>query len=385
MRFPYKVAGGLALAAGVGAAAAGVAVALAGREAYRIFRLADISGDVALITGGSRGLGLALAEEFARCGCKLVICARDPQELEQARQRLEANFGVEVLAVTCDVSDREQVEQMVDRATERFGGIDILVNNAGIITVGPLATQALEDFERSMDTIFWGTVYPTLAILPQMLERQEGRIANITSIGGRISVPHLLPYNCAKFAAVGFSEGLRAELAKEKIRVTTVVPGLMRTGSYKNAEMKGKHKAEYAWFALSSSLPLMTIGAERAARRIVNAIRRGSAEIILTPQAQLAALAHGVFPGLTADILGLVNRALPGADGAGLEARTGKESQSAVTESFLTRMGERAAEKYQHQSKDGSANSGKPKKIAAATAKRKRRTISTRPEENLAT
>src|SRR5919201_6322523 len=139
-----------------------------------------------------------------------------------------------------------------------------------------------------MDVLFWGTVYPTLEVLPQMLARRSGRIANITSIGGRISVPHLLPYNCAKFAAVGFSEGLRAELAKENIKVTTVVPGLMRTGSYINAEMKGQHRAEYAWFSLSSSLPLTSGSVRRAARRIVSAVRRGSSEILFTPQARLA-------------------------------------------------------------------------------------------------
>jgi NAD(P)-dependent dehydrogenase (short-subunit alcohol dehydrogenase family) len=348
MRLGYKVAGGLAAGAALGGVAAGIGTLLVARELYRRMRSADLHGNVVLITGSSRGLGLAMAEEFARQGANLVICARDENELSLAEERLRA-LGAEVLSVACDIGQREQVQDLVRRANQRFGGVDVLVNNAGIITVGPLKTQTLEDFQRSMDVIFWGTVYPTLEVLPQMLARRSGRIANITSIGGRISVPHLLPYNCAKFATVGFSEGLRAELAKDKIKVTTVIPGLMRTGSYINAEMKGQQRAEYAWFSLSSSLPLLTAGARRAARCIVSAVRRGDAEIIITPGAKLASLAHGIAPGLTADVLGLVNRVLPTEGDASTERLRGKEAESAVSRSFVTALGKKAAREFQHE------------------------------------
>jgi NAD(P)-dependent dehydrogenase (short-subunit alcohol dehydrogenase family) len=348
MRLGYKIAGGLAAGAAVGGAVAAGTAILAGREIYRRLRMADLYGNVILITGGSRGLGLAMAEEFARQGARLVLCARDEQELSIAEERLRM-MGADVLTVPCDVSDHEQVSELIRRANEQFGRIDVLVNNAGIITVGPLKAQKLEDFERAMDIIFWGTVYPTLEVLPQMIGRRSGRIANITSIGGRISVPHLVPYNCAKFATVGFSEGLRAELAKENIKVTTVIPGLMRTGSYINAEMKGKQQAEYAWFSLSSSLPLLTAGAPRAARRIVNAVRRGAAEVVITPQAQLASLVHGIAPGLTADALGVINRFLPDETGGSMERVRGKDAGSAISQSFLTALGKKAARNYQHE------------------------------------
>lgn len=348
MRFSYKVAGGLAIGAAAGGAALGLGAAVAAREFYRWWRLEELAGEVALITGGSRGLGLAMAEQFARQRSKLVICAREQHELELAKERLE-DLGAEVLTVICDVSDRAQVTQMIEQAEERFGRVDILVNNAGIITVGPIESQTVEDFERSMDTIFWGTVYPTLAVLPQMLARRSGRIVNITSIGGRVSVPHLLPYNCAKFAAVGFSEGLRAELKRESIKVTTVVPGLMRTGSYIQAEMKGNMQAEYTWFGVSSTLPLLTISAERAAKRIIAAVRRGQADLVLTPQAKLAAFAHGVAPGMTADLLGLANYALPRAVGSKNDRRQGKEIAAPVIDSPVTALGKRAVRRYQHR------------------------------------
>jgi short-subunit dehydrogenase len=207
--------------------------------------------------------------------------------------------------------------------------------------VGPLAAQTVVDFREAMDVMFWGAVYPTLAVLPQMVARRSGRIANITSIGGKVAMPHLLPYDCAKFAAVAFSEGLRAELAKDGVKVTTVVPGLMRTGAHVNAYFKGDNQSEYTWFSLGATLPLVSIDARRAARKIVHAIRGGRAEIILTPQAKLLAMFHGLFPGLTADILSLVNRVLP--TGAAPERHTGKESATKVSESFATVLGRKAA------------------------------------------
>jgi hypothetical protein len=175
-----------------------------------------------------------------------------------------------------------------------------------------------------------------------MRQRGDGRIVNITSIGGKVALPHLLPYGCAKFAAVGFSEGMRAELAKDNIKVTTVVPGLMRTGSHANAAFKGDHRKEYSWFALCATLPFASMDAHRAAKRIVDAAARGTAEIILTPQAQLLALAHGVAPGTTTDILGIANRMMPGTGNRDPQRFTGKESETRVSRSFLTAMGRAA-------------------------------------------
>lgn len=339
-----------ALVGGLGVAVAGVGLGLgvgvAGWTLWRRFgmRAAEVRGKVVLITGGSRGLGFAMAQEFARLGARVVICARDQRGLELASEQLQ-RFGTDVLAIPCDVADRDDVLKMVNEAKARFGNIDVLINNAGVIQVGPLESQTIVDFQEAMDVMFWGMVYPTLALLPDMMRRRSGRIANITSIGGKIAVPHLLPYDSAKFAAVGFSEGLRAEMAKYGVKITTVCPGLMRTGSYLNAHFKGDNRAEFNWFAVSATTPGVAMNAERAARRIVAAIRRGRAEIILSPQAKLAAMFHGLFPGLTADMLGAVNRVLPSVPmGTGQDRHTGKQSQTRLTESAVTFFGKRAAE-----------------------------------------
>ena len=279
--------------------------AVAAREIAR--RRVDyrFDGKVALVTGGSRGLGFAIADELLGEGARVVICARDEQRLERARDLLSGRGDVD--ARRCDVSDRAAVERLV----ADIGRVDVLVNNAGVIGVGPIETQRVDDFRELHDIMFWGVVYPTLAVLPQMLERGEGRIANVTSIGGKISVPYLLPYNAAKYAAVGFSEGLRAEVAGNGVAVTTIVPGLMRTGSYVAALFKGRRETLYRLFAPLSALPVSTVSGRRAARKVVAAIRRGDPELIFTAHANLAARLNGVAPATTQRVLSGIARVLP--------------------------------------------------------------------------
>ena len=323
-------------------AGAAIGSMLAVRQFVRARRSIQLRGRTALITGGSRGLGLVLARELAGRGVRLALCARDADELERARRQL-ADRGAEVIAVPCDVTSKEDVEAMVQLVLDRFGRIDILINNAGIIQVGPFEVMTIGDYEQALRTHFWAPLYTTLAVLPGMRDRGAGRIVNVSSIGGKISVPHLLPYDISKFALTGFSEGLRAELSKDGVYVTTVIPGLMRTGSPRNARFKGQHRAEYAWFSISDSLPLLSTSAEAAARRIVEACQHGDAEVILTLPAQVAVRFNGLFPGLTADLLGVANLILPGPGGIGARTASGRESMSAMSPSWVTTLTEQAA------------------------------------------
>lgn len=326
---------------------AGLAVVAVLRQTLNRLGEDSLQGEVALVTGGSRGLGLALARELGREGCKLAICARDETELARAREDLEGR-GFEVIAVPCDVGDRDQVTAMIEAVTARYGRIDLLLNNAGIIAVAPLETLTVDDIARVVDIDFWGVVYPTFAVLPQMRSRRRGRIVNVTSMGGKVSFPHMLAYTSAKFAATGFSEGLRAELATEGIAVTTVVPGEMKTGSFLHAEFGGDKEKEYRWFALGASAPF-TMSADRAARLIVRAIKRGTAELIYPISARLAVRLNGLAPNLTAGLLTLANRLLPNADGAEPGVSTGAEVDAALDSPALdkaTALGRAAAEEY---------------------------------------
>lgn len=295
-----------------------------------------------LITGGSRGLGLVMARQLVQQGARLAICARDEVELERAKSQLGKNEP-SCLTISCDVTEQDQVEQMIQKVNEHFGNIDVLINNAGTIQVGPFETMTLEDYDAAMKLHFWAPLYTIFAVLPTMRDKKAGRIVNISSIGGKISVPHLLPYSASKFALVGLSEGMRSELAKEGITVTTVCPGLIRTGSPENAYFKGQYRAEYNWFSISDSLPILSMSAEAVARNILAGCRRGESEIILSLPAIIGIRFHGVFPGLTSDILSWVNRLLPSSGGIGSDSMIGKASHSPLSTSFLTTLSQRAA------------------------------------------
>jgi NAD(P)-dependent dehydrogenase (short-subunit alcohol dehydrogenase family) len=322
--------------------------ALAGWAAMRL--LAGGSGyqfadKTVLITGGSRGLGLVLAKQLAAAGARVAICGRDPEALERARSELEA-IGAEVFALPVDVADRHAVDTLVRQVVARLGPVDVLVNNAGVIEVGPAETMTLADYQEAMAVNFWGVVHPTLCVLPAMRERRQGRIVNIISIGGRLGVPHLVPYSASKFAALGFSQGLRAEARRHGVIVTSVVPGLMRTGSARNATFRGRHRAEYAWFSIADSLPGLTIGAEEAARRILDGVRHGVAEVRFPLVTRLAVIASAAAPNLTASVLELGGWLLPDAPADRRGRWPGRESHSAASPSWLTRLGDDAARRY---------------------------------------
>ena len=283
-----------------------------------------------------------LARQLARAAPDLVLAPATAKNWSAAAAQV-AQFGDRPVPVVCDVTDPEQVRHLVERASGEFGPIDVLINNAGIIEVGPQADMTRADYEQALGVHFWGPYNTIEAVLPHMCRRGSGRIVNISSIGGKVAVPHLLPDCASKFALVGFSEGLRTELAGEGIVVTTVCPGLMRTGSPRHGLFKGQHRKEHAWFRLGGSLPLLTLSAERAARQILDACRYGRAEVVLSLPAKLAVKFHGLFPGLTANLLALVNRLLPAPGGIGTEVREGKDSESALAPSVLTSLTEKAA------------------------------------------
>ena len=232
----------------------------------------------------------------------------------------------------------------MDRILDKWMAVDVLINNAGVIQVGPLEHMTHGGLRERDGDPFLGTAAPDVRGVPSMRRRSFGRIVNIASIGGRIAVPHLAPYSASKFALVGLSDAVRAELDQYGIRVTTVAPGLMRTGSPLNADFKGQHELEYAWFAISDSLPGLTISAERAARKIIEACRYGDPELTITVPAKLAARIQEVAPGVVARAMTIANRVLPAPGGApGDRRRRGRHSQSEWTESFATVLTNRAA------------------------------------------
>ena len=325
------------------ALAGGAAVALAARQAVRSARAYDLKGKVVLVTGGSRGLGYVLCRELARRGALVAACARNGDELKLAEQKL-AEEGLALFTVPCDVTREDEVNDLIEIVTKRFGRIDVLVNNAGVIEVSPEEDLTLDDYREAMNTHFWGPLYAMQAVLPQMKARGDGRIVNISSVGGKIPVPHLAPYSASKFALVGLSEALRAELMSDGVVVTTVCPGLMRTGSPDNATFKGQNEKEYAWFSIGDSLPGLTISAETAAKQIIDALRQGKAEAVLSLPAKLGAKVYGLSPNLTSIALRIAGAALPDPGGIGAARAKGRDSHSALSPSPATTLTQKAAE-----------------------------------------
>jgi len=294
---------GWALAIGAGAA-----LVWAARQGARRYSFRD---KVVVITGGARGFGLALARRFAAEGAQLVLVGRDTGEMERATAELSARAVRPVIAMPCDVRDEASVETCIAAILRIYGRVDVLVNNAGVIQCAPFEHVQLDDYRDSLDTHFWGPLYFARACLPPMRRQGGGRIVNISSIGGRISVPHLSAYCAGKFALVGLSAGMHAELKSHGIVVTTVTPMLMRTGSHRNVIVRGRHREEAVWFALGTATSLTSIDADRSARQVVEAVRTGRAHVSPGWQGRAAELAQALLPDTTAWLLTQISALLP--------------------------------------------------------------------------
>lgn len=331
-------------------AGAGALAAAAITKQMRRPRL-NLAGKVVLITGGSRGFGLALASRFGRMGCRIALCARDREELERAASRLRRHAS-EVKVFPCDLNNPEEIPLLIERVVREMGELDGLVNNAGLVQVGPAQSMVLDDYEEAMKLMFWAPLHCITEALPHFRRRGGGFIVNVSSIGGKVSVPHLLPYCCAKFALVGLSEGLSHELAEENIQVLTVAPGLMRTGSHIRADFRGNHKLEYNWFAVGANTPGIAIEPDRAARKVLEALRKGRREIVLSVPANILAKLQGIAPETMGLALTAASAALPHwsnayspkSDGASIQESTRSTMAGRLTEL----AGKKAVQRYQN-------------------------------------
>ena len=313
---------------------AGAAALMAFRAVTKKLNAYSFKNKVVVITGGARGMGLAVARIFAEEGAKLAICSRTEHQLKTAAEELTA-MGAEVLALPCDLTNRIKAEGFIQKVKAHFGQIDVLINNAGVIQTGPLENMTLQDFDNAMKIHFWAPLYTMLSVIPEMKARGEGRIVNIASVGGKVSVPHIVPYSASKFALVGLSSGFRHEMKKYGIKVTTINPGLTRTGSNFNISVKGQAEKEFALFTAMGSSLLTSSSAENTARQIVEACRNGEAEVLTNFPARFLALSNELMPELTSDILSLTTQYLLPAPSDSNVGKTGFESDSQLVPEHL--------------------------------------------------
>ncbi|MDT0642071.1 SDR family oxidoreductase [Zunongwangia sp. F363] len=304
----------------------------------------ELQGRVVLVTGATRGLGLVMARQLASKGARVAICGRDDDELKEASKQL-SQLTPDFLSIKCDITHKKEVHDLIASIRQKWGEVEILINNAGIIQVGPMENMREKDYQQALKVHFWGPFNLVQEVLPAMKAKRAGRIVNIASINGKVSFPHLLPYTVSKFALAGFSEGITAELSRYNILVTSVYPGLMQTGSPRNIDVKAQHHKEYAWFKISDSIPGLSMSAEKAAAKIINAMQYGRKVLNVGLPAKLAVAIEGLAPGLNGSIFGLANKLLPDPKETGAKVYKGYESESALTQSALTEKTEEAEEK----------------------------------------
>jgi len=321
------------------------AAVIAAKAALRHQRRINFRGRTIIISGGSRGLGLEMARRFVAEGARVALLGRDSEELQRAGRELQKTRRAEVLLLDCDVRNENDIERSLERVITWTGRVDVLVNNAGVIQVGPYEHMQREDFEESLGVHLWGPLQLMQKSIPHMKHQGGGRIVNIASFGGKVAVPHLLPYCASKFALVGLSDGIRAEIAKYGISVTTVCPGLMRTGSHVNAWFKGQREKEFALFAITNALPVFSVNAARAARQIVEACRYGDPFVMIGVQARAVQLLNAFFPNLVGDLFKVVGRLLPEPGGGANEAKRGWDSRSPLAPRIVTYLSDKAIDR----------------------------------------
>lgn len=233
----------------------------------------------ALVTGAGSGIGRATATLLAQQGARLILCDRDGARLQELEQELRAR-GVEALTYVVDVSDRAAMIQFADWVHERIPAVDFLINNAGVLAVGGLEETSWEDWDRIFSINFWGVVHSAKLFVPRMRERKSGAVVNVASASGRVGFSSLLAYSSSKFAVLGFSDGLRAELADAGISVSVVCPGLVQTNLIEDPSFSEELRG-----ALRGLLGRHGLSPERVAEAIVSALQKRRAVVPVGSQA----------------------------------------------------------------------------------------------------
>jgi NAD(P)-dependent dehydrogenase (short-subunit alcohol dehydrogenase family) len=323
--------------------------AVLARQAWRARQRYSFKGRTVLIVGGSRGLGLEIARQLAAEGARLWLVARSPQALLEAADELREIGAPFVETVAADVRHEEDIDRVVERVLRAGDGLDVLVNNAGVIEVGPFEHAQIEDFEDSLRTHFWAPLHFIRKFLPHIRRVGDGRVINISSVGGRVAVPHLPAYAAGKFALTGLSETLRIELQKSGISVTTVTPGLMRTGSYVNVRLRGRHADEFRWFAAMAATPFTSMQARRAAAQIIKAARDGRAVVSPAWQARMAQVVAAVAPNTTSAIEALANRTLLPSSTASASGDVARSAAHVDPGAVKTLLSARTRRRYRQQ------------------------------------
>jgi len=237
---------------------------------------------IAVITGASSGIGRSTAIAMAKQRCRVALIARNVDKLKETAEKIH-QFGGEALVCPADITHHNEVERVIKDVLLQWGCIDILVANAGQYIRSPIKNLDMNAMMRSMVINFWGQLYAILAVLPHMLQRQEGHIIIVATVDAKKGLPLDAPYVAAKFALSGFADVLRQELYGSGIRVTTIFPGRVDTPMIEHLKVP--------WISAK-------ISAEMVANAIIRCIFKDKAEVIIPPQAKLLCYLQAFSPQL---------------------------------------------------------------------------------------
>ena len=257
----------------------------------------DFKNKVVLITGASSGIGKQTAIEFAKLGSSIILVARRKNKLEQVENELK-QFNVNTLVCVCDVSKKDQVEELSKIVLQKFDSVDILVNNAGFAIYGLVSDLSINEIESQMETNYFGMIYCVKNFLPLMLKKKSGHIVNVASVGASFSVPGVSSYCATKFAMLGFSEGLKHELYGTGVGLTVVSPIMVRTPLFEHPSF-----TNFSKFSTGVSL-----SSETVAKTIIKASNSSRLEIVVPSVARAAIWFKQTFPFLINPIIGRIFR-----------------------------------------------------------------------------
>ena len=246
----------------------------------------DWSASSVVVTGGSRGIGLAIATEALSRGARVGLIARSSEDLDRAAARLAENRSGTIATAVADVASRDQLEGALEELAFTLGPIDVLVNNAGTGAYGRFARSDLDALEHALGVNYLGTVYGTHAVLPGMLERRRGHVVNIASVAGRVATPGESAYSGSKFAVVGFTQSVAMELRGSGVGISMILPGPVDTSGYFTND------EEY-----TRSFP-PKVGVDRVARTTLRAVDRNQIEVVVPPWFRIVAIVQAGLSGV---------------------------------------------------------------------------------------
>jgi short-subunit dehydrogenase len=247
----------------------------------------SFKGRVVMITGGSSGIGKALASKLLQQNAKVAVCGRDESKLRSLKQELNSN---DLMTFVCDVAQEADCKAFVEATIHQFQQIDVLINNAGISMRAMFESLDLSVLHQSMNINFWGTVYCTKFALPHIIKSQ-GNIVGISSIAGRKGLPCRTGYSASKFAMEGFLESLRIEMMNKNVHVMSVAPGFVASNIRNTAlNENGQSQAETPLDESKLMSP------EECAEIILNGIQRRKRSIVMTTQGKLTVWLNKFFP-----------------------------------------------------------------------------------------